>query len=291
MKYITLAEMGKAVRQNIHKIPRDIDFVIGIPRSGVLAASIVCEYLNCPLIDLDSFCAGAKPTGGARLRYWEPRHTEGKKKVLVVDDTTWDGRSKRTAKAKLQPFLDDYDFIFMVVFLEGPGKSYVDFWLEDVTMYTNNFRDNVLYEWNIFHHNEGTMYGSMWDIDGVFCLDPPDERNTEKYLEYIKNATPLFIPTPTIGGICSYRLEKNRAVTEEWLSRNGVKYGSLQLFPADTWEQRNASGISPERFKADRYGAAQWAKIFFESDDWQARRIFELTGKQVYCIETNKMYG
>lgn len=290
MKFIALQELNNTIRTNLWKVPRDIDFIIGIPRSGILAASLIAEYINCPLIDIDSFCSGAKPTGGARLRYWKPKHTEGKKKVLVVDDTTWDGRSKIAAKRKLQPFAGDYDFVYCVVYLEGPGKGSVDFWLEDVTMYTNGFKENVLYEWNIIHHNENTMRGSMWDIDGVMCVNPPDERNEEEYLRYIKDATPLFIPTAPIGGICSYRLRRNADVTIGWLNKQGVRYASLSLFPAETWEERNASGISPEAFKARCFSMASWARLFIESDDLQAQRIFKLSGKPVYCTESNRMY-
>ena len=74
MKFITISEMSQTIRDNIWKVPRDIDFVIGIPRSGIICASIISEYLNCPLIDIDSFASGAKPTGGGRLRYWKPKH-------------------------------------------------------------------------------------------------------------------------------------------------------------------------------------------------------------------------
>lgn len=291
MKYVTVAELDTAVRKNLWKVPRDIDFIIGVPRSGVLAGSLIAEYLNCPLIDVDSFCAGAKPTGGSRLRYWKPKHTEGRKKVLVVDDTVWDGRQKRASRNKLSRFLNEYEFLYLVVFLEGPGEGSVDIWLEDLRGYTNGFRDNVLYEWNIIHHNEGTMEASLYDIDGVFCVDPPDERDEEKYLAYIKDATPLFIPTPTVGGIISYRLEKNRAVTEEWLGRNGVTYRRLELFPANSWAERNASGVSPMKFKGDYYREARWAKLFIESSDLQAQEIARISGKPVYCVETNKLYG
>lgn len=290
MKFITLQEMNEAIRKNLWKIPRDIDFCLGIPRSGILAASIICEYLNCPLVDVDSFCEGAKPTGGARLRYWKPKHPTGKKKVLVVDDTVWGGGSKRTAKMKLQKFSDEYDFLYLVVFLEGPGKSSVDIYLEDVTMYTNNFRDNVIYEWNIIHHNENTMAGSMWDIDGVMCVNPPDERNEKEYQAYIGEATPLFIPTAPIGGICSYRLRKNADATIEWLNKQGVNYRNLSLFPADSWEERNASGISPYVFKARCYAESKWANLFIESDDLQAKEIARLSGKPVYCVESNRLY-
>jgi len=290
MKYITVAEMDRTIRANIWKVPRDIDFVMGIPRSGVLAASLIAEYLNCPLIDKDSFCSGAKPTGGTRLRYWKPRHPQGKKKVLVVDDTVFDGRQKRKTKAELSRFSADYDFVYMVVYLEGPARDSIDIWLEDVSMYTNGFRDIVLYEWNIFHHNEDIMAKSIYDIDGVLCVNPPDERSGKEYLDYIADATPLFVPTAPLGGIVSYRLESNRAVTEDWLKRNGVQYRRLVLFGADSWDARNASGISPARFKGDYYRDAAWANLFVESDDMQAREIHLISGKAVYCVETNRMY-
>lgn len=291
MKYITLREMNDAIRKNLWKIPRDIDFILGIPRSGVLAGSIIAEHLNCPMTDVDAFCSGAKPTGGARLRYWKPKHATGRKKVLVVDDTVWNGGSKTTARKKLEPYASDYEFIYLVVFLEGPGESSVDIWLEDVRQYTNGFRETVLYEWNIVNHNENTMYASIYDIDGVLCLDPPDERNAVEYQRYIKDATPLFIPTPTVGAIVTYRLSSNAEVTKEWLGRQGVTYRRIEFFPADTWEERHASGISPERYKADYYRNAGWAKLFVESDDAQARKIFEMTGKPVYCVGTNRMYA
>ena len=67
MKYITLHDLTTTVRNNIYKIPHDIDFVIGIPRSGIIVGSIISEFLNVPLIDIDSYCAGSKPTGGNRL--------------------------------------------------------------------------------------------------------------------------------------------------------------------------------------------------------------------------------
>ena len=39
MKFVTLADLAATIRRNVHKIPHDVDFVIGIPRSGIIAAS------------------------------------------------------------------------------------------------------------------------------------------------------------------------------------------------------------------------------------------------------------
>ena len=284
--------MSQTIRDNIWKVPRDIDFIIGIPRSGIICASIISEYLNCPLIDIDSFASGAKPTGGGRLRYWKPKHGDGeKKKVLVVDDTVFNGGSKKIAKEKLRPFMDEYEFVFLVVYLEGFAKGSIDIYLEDVSMYTNNFREAVLYEWNIFHHNEDTMLHCIYDIDGVLCVNPPDERNEKEYIDYIKDAKPLFIPTTTIGALCTYRLSKNQELTKEWLKKAGVSYRYLIMFNANSWDERNKSGISPEEMKSQFYMSQSWARLFVESDDHQAQCIFKNTGKPVYCVESNKLYS
>ena len=64
MKYITLSELSKTIRENLWKIPRDIDFIITIPRSGTIAGAIISEFLNVPMIEIDAFINGVKPTGG-----------------------------------------------------------------------------------------------------------------------------------------------------------------------------------------------------------------------------------
>ena len=87
MKYVTLSELSLTIRRNVQKIPHDVDFVIGIPRSGIIAASIIAEFLNAPLIDIDSFIFGAKPTGGRRVRF-HPYQYRLKPRVLVVDEAT-----------------------------------------------------------------------------------------------------------------------------------------------------------------------------------------------------------
>ena len=290
MKYITIAEMAETIRKNFYKIPHDIDFVIGIPRSGIMCASIISEFLNVPLIDVNSFVHGDSPTGGLRLKY-SKQYNRKKKKALVVDDTVFNGTNNNKVRQQLEPLKEKYDFVYMVVYLEGRGIDCVDLYLEDVRKYTDNFTSIVLYEWNIFHHHEGFMSKCMYDIDGVLCVNPPDERNEKEYIDYIKNAVPLFTPTVKIGEIVSYRLSKNEPITKEWLNKNGIQYNKLTLFNANTWEERNRSGISPEKMKGNHYKQQNWAKLFVESDDFQAKKIFEISGKPVYCVESNKLYS
>lgn len=293
MYYITINDLNKAIRQNFHKIPHDIDLVIAVPRSGTIAASIICEYLNCPLSDIDSFCAGLPPSGGGRLRYFK-EHNNEKKKALIVDDTVYNGTSKKKVKEKLEQFKDKdkYEFIYLVAYLEGnKGANDVDIYLEDIRWMGSNVNEPVLYEWNIFHHNEFTMLRTIFDIDGVFNVDPPDERNEKEYIEFIKNAPPLFVPTCPIGTILTYRLSKNKEITINWLKEHNIRYNNLIMFNAQTWEERNNSGITPELLKGNYYKNDTNSILFIESNDFQARRIHNISKKPVYCVDTNTFYN
>lgn len=288
MKYITISDLSETIRKNIWKIPRDIDFIIGVPRSGMIAASMIASYLNIPLIDVNSYVAGMSPAGGRRLRFFASSHKTSNK-VLVIDDTVYSGVSMNNTKSILSN-INDKKLIYMCVYLEGPGNSSVDIYLEDVRMYTNQIDRFVLYEWNILQHNEGQMAKYLFDIDGVFCVEPPDERDENVYLQYIKNATPLFIPRTPIGGIITYRLEKNRKITEQWLTQQGIRYNELMMFPAYSWDERHHDHIPSEQYKAAYYKQHDNYKLFIESSDYQAKRIFEITKKPIYCVETNKLY-
>lgn len=288
MKYITFADFAATIRQNFAKVPHDVDFVVGVPRSGVIAGGIIAEYLNIPLIDVDSFAFGAKPTGGRRMKY----HISSgrlRPRVLVVDDTVYHGQTMEKTREKLKPFAGRYEFIYMAVYREGPYAD-VDLWLEDVRPSYGPDGAFALYEWNIFHHLPKFMSECIYDIDGVLCAEPPDDRTEQPYREYIGDAVPLFIPSSKVGELVTYRIEANEVVTRQWLDRRGIQYDRLTMFPARTREERGTSGTGPARFKAEIYAARSWARLFVESNDHLAQKIASLTGKMVYCVETNKLY-
>lgn len=288
MEYITINDLNNTIRKNLWKIPRDIDFVITIPRSGSIAGSIISSYLNLPMIDIEGYMHDIKPYGGGRIGYYNANH-KTYNRALVVDDTVCNGKAMNEAKKKLSS-KTGVELVYMCVYLEGRASNTVNFYLEDIRNKTENYKKVVLYEWNLFQHYEFVMLKCLYDIDGVFCLDPPDERRTEDYLQYIQNATPLFIPRTKIGGIITYRLIKNQEITKNWLKSNGISYNRLIMFDAQTWDERNNKGISPGRYKGEYYKTHNEFELFVESDDNQAREIASISHKPVYCVETNKMY-
>ena len=271
----------------MYKIPHDVDIVVGIPRSGMIPAAIISENLNIPLIDIYSFCNGnINGFGGGRYASFGKKIKSGK--VLVVDDTVWSGNSKKEAKELLKKYEGQFTFIYLVPYLEGPAEDQIDIFLEDVRPYTHNFSTCVLYEWNLFNHYKVT--NSIFDMDGVLCVDPPDERNTKEYEEYIQNATPLVLPTPTIKSIVTYRLDKYRDITVNWLIKNNIKCANLVMFKANSWDERNSFCVPPSMFKAQFYQSSD-AELFIESETDQAEQIYAITHKPVYCYKNNTMYG
>lgn len=280
MKYITISDLSDTIRRNIWKIPHDIDFIIGIPRSGMIAASIIASYLNVPLIDINSYLLGLKPYGGARLNAFVNKHQETNK-VLIVDDTIFNGTTINNVKKYVSN--KPHNFIYLCVYAEGNGLNNADIYLEDVRSQVDSKLGIVLYEWNILQHHDVVLEKCLYDMDGVLCLDPPDERNEEEYINYIKNATPLFIPRGTIGGILTYRLVKNKEITQEWLKNNRVTYYKLMMFNANSWEERHNTNISPEQYKGETYKNSNY-ELFVESNEQQAINIANISNKPVYVL-------
>lgn len=284
MVYTSYSDLVNCIRRNVWKVPSDVDLIVGIPRSGMIPTLMIAELLHKPCADLDSFIDGRLMRCGRRERIMRQGDV---KKVLVLDDTVWVGNAMRRAKACIERIAADYDIIYGCIYAEGKdAKSMVDIYFEDI------YREGEhtwLYEWNILHHYEHNTKKMMFDIDGVLCKEPPDERDRDAYETYLPNAIPMVIPTTLVGALVTYRLEKYRTATEAWMSRHGVSYGKLIMHNAPDYDTRRASE-SPAQYKARIYSNETWAVLFVESSARQSEQIFKLTGKPVFCYENGKMY-
>lgn len=284
MQFITYSQLVQDIRDNIYKIPNDIDVIVGVPRSGMIPTLIIAEYLNKKCVDLDSFLDNKYAYSmGLRGDYVR----DGKSnKVLVLDDTCCTGSAMNRVKEKLKDFSQNFEIIYGCIYCEQPeSKNNIDIYLKDVS--NNNL---VIQEWNILHRYHWLNQRSIWDIDGLVCKEPPDETNTIEYEQYISNAVPMIIPSSPIAAFCTYRLEKYRQVTQEWLQKYNVPYNQLIMFPSENSVQRN-NWVSPSQYKSEIYLNLQYCVLFVESDDYQAQEIYNITHKNVFCYSTGKLYG
>jgi len=279
MNYRSISDMNDAIVSNLHRLPRDFDLVVGVPRSGVLAATLVSLAANIPMTDLDSFLEGRIYTSGiTKRRAALDRKVCEMHKVLVIDDSIAGGNAMRDARARIQAAGIEGDFSYAAVFgleAEHPETDIVF----EVVLHPRMF------QWNFMHHK--FLGQCCVDIDGVLCLDPTEAENDDgpAYEKFLAEARPLHAPTHRIGWLVTSRLEKYRALTEAWLARNGIQYDQLIMLDLPSKAERQRLGAHGS-FKADFYRKSD-AILFIESEHAQALRITELSGKPVLCVETH----
>lgn len=281
INYRSIKDLNRVIVRGLSKLPRDIGLVVGIPRSGLLAATIVALHLNLPLTDLEGFLEGRLIQSGARLRKFERDHTAVfNGKTLIVDDSVLLGNAIRQAKQRIDEANRGHHVIYCAIFVSSRGRSAVDLYFEEI-------RGNRVFEWNFMH--SWIVRHSCVDIDGVLCEDPTDEQNDdgERYERFVLGARPLWVPSEKVGYLVTCRLEKYRSLTAQWLQRHAVHYGKLIMMDFPTKEARQASG-KHAAFKADVYKSTD-TLLFIESSSKQAREIARVARKPVLCVETQQM--
>lgn len=279
MNYRSVADLNSAIKQWIPELPMDLDLIVGIPRSGLLAANLLALYLNLPLTDVEGLCEGRLLSAGRRLA-GEYLDLSERRNILVVDDSVNSGSQMKEVREILLRADLPHQIYYAAVYITPQGSKHVDFWHEVVDT-------PRVFEWNVMHHS--ILTNSCVDIDGVLCRDPTEWENDdgENYQRFLANVKPLIVPTQTIGWLVTCRLEKYRELTEKWLKKHNIRYKQLIMMDLPDKETRVALG-SHASFKAAVYKKLD-ASLFIESSSKQAQEIVKLAGKPVLCTETGKM--
>ena len=283
MNFRTYEDLAKIVNNNLYRIPNDVDLVVGVPKSGLMVASMIALYLNLPLTDLDSLDDEKLFNSGIskKRKDWIKKPSQARK-ILVVDDSSASGVTCRKTKRFINKSKFKEKIIFLVVFVTDTTKKIPD-------MYFDVCQLPRMFEWNYMHH--GLLENACVDIDGVLCQDPTDEENDdgEKYIEFISNVKPRVVPTKTIKYLVTTRLEKYREYTEEWLKKNNIKFEELIMMDLPSKEERLKLG-NHGGFKGEEYKKKRDALIFIESNEHQAPIIANTSGKDVFCVDNGKFY-
>jgi uncharacterized HAD superfamily protein/adenine/guanine phosphoribosyltransferase-like PRPP-binding protein len=280
MNYRSISDMNDAILRNMHRVPRDIDLVVGVPRSGMIAAEFVALLANIRVTDLDSYVDGRVYTSGATKAAGMRKVANGRRKVLVLDDSINSGSAMSAARARVAETSADDDLTFAAVYGSKPDHSEADLVFETVPW-------PRMFQWNFMHHK--FLAQACIDIDGVLCHDPTAAENDdgEAYLRFLAEARPLYSMTRPLGTLVTSRLEKYRGPTEAWLAAHGVTYERLVMLdlPSKAERQRLAAHGS---FKGEYYRDSD-AFLFIESENRQAVRVAEIAGKPVLCLQTHRM--
>ena len=284
MEFRTYEDLNRVILQNMSKLPQDIDLIVGIPRSGLMVASMIALYRNLPLTSLDDFIEGrlftpgmTKPKDGWIADLHDAR------KILVVEDSVASGNSILQAKEKIKRYSQYADrCIYLAAYVQESSASLVDLYLEIL-------EQPRIFQWNFLQH--GFLIHACFDIDGVLCDDPSSKQNDDGpcYRDFLLHAPLKLKPQRPVKYLVTSRLEKYRSETEQWLAEHHIPYEQLIMMNVATAEERRRLG-NHARFKAEQYRKHKDAQLFIESEDTQAREIFRLTNKPVFCVDSQVYY-
>lgn len=282
MHYRSVADLNETILANLHRLPRDIDLVVGVPRSGLLAANLLSLMANIPLTDLDSLLDGRLYTPGTtKATARTTRPLEEMRRILILDDSISGGTAMARARERVARSGIAAEFIFAAVYATQPHHPEADMVFEQVPL-------PRIFQWNFMHHV--ALERACVDIDGVLCLDPTEDQNDDgdRYRQFLGDAIPLHATSRKIGWLVTSRLEKYRDLTEAWLKAQGIEYGELVMLDLPSKAERQRLGAHGS-FKAEVYRRTD-STLFIESEERQAEAIARLSGKPVLCIETNHMH-
>jgi hypoxanthine phosphoribosyltransferase len=286
----TFAQLHTLIQGNLHKIPRTIDLVVGIPRSGLIPATHIATSLNLPLVTLNdvshNITLGQIHSGREIQEIEVPEH------VLIVDDTSNSG-ARMTNATK-------------IVLKRWPKVGVTT--LVTCSAMNSKFSPNIallqtsvprMFAWNMFNHPELTQKIAV-DLDGVLCVDPTSKENDDgyKYKRFIKNAQLKCLPNIPVRAIVTGRLEKFRHETENWLRKNEVAYQELYMNDAKSAEDRRRTRVQVGELEVDQISDFKSRvllqvkpALFVESNTEQARRINAITGIGVYAFDDDRYFG
>lgn len=275
MNFVSFAELARDVSHWIEMNPlwRELAGVVGIPRSGMLPASMIALRLNLPLADFEYFMSN----GG---RFYPARHgradsyaplTDERRRILLVDDSVSAGSTMAWAFGELSRMRLPWQFDVAAVY--GPMDREFD------GSFYRRIPSPRMFEWN--WTRSAYLDDAMLDLDGVLCMDPEPNVTADRnrYEAWLPNAVPLHLPLRKFRAVVSARLERYREPTERWLTKWGIRYGDLYLINA-TEDERTKCDLH-WKHKASHYNLSA-SPLFVESCPVQAKKIHETTSKPVF---------
>lgn len=259
-RWITTSQLAADTLKMVKHIPASVTGIVGVPRSGMIPASILATHLNLPLYTLEG--TDIIHCGHGR-RFTEPAN--GTSQLLMVDDTVMLGS---TSKRRRLPKPN----LFGAVYKNPHAKAAVD-------VVGVELEPPHLLEWNFF--NSKFVEQCAFDMDGILCEDQKPPHN--------QPCVPLHLPRNyTIPAIITARFEKHRRITQVWLERHGIKYNDLIMGPwASESERDEPQAISKYKSAAFAKTGLQW---FVESCPIQSKEIAQMTGAWVICPPAGRVY-
>ena len=272
MNFITLKQLVEDTNNFASTLTSEYDFIIAIPRSGLIPGSILATRFGKPIASLTE-------SGNLFLLAHSNKTISveafDNTKALLIDDSVHSYTSMKKVLKSIREASYTIDIQQAAIYGNSTTPKQVKIFKE--------LSDPRIFEWNFMSHI--FLIKACCDIDGVLCRDPTEEENDDgkKYINFCKTVKPLFCPTKKINTLVTARLEKYRDITEDWLKNNNVLYDKLVMSQYKTKEERMFNKDYGQR-KAKVYASNDYM-LFIESNIRQAEEIAFITKKPVLCTD------
>lgn len=270
----SVSDLNREIVSNLHIIRKlKVDGVVGIPRSGMIPASLISTHLQLPLTDVHGLLNYNFNYKSNNFKTFE---TSKKLKILLVDDTINTGKAMNDTVSLIRSKLSNIEIVRFAIWKSEKTSH------NDIDLVCGICNTPRAFQWNLWNHNSSKDWAS--DLDGVICRNPTKEENDRgpKLEHFYKTADPLFLFQKPIKFIITARLEKYRAITQDWLSRHNVKYHQLIMkndIKANHWE-----------YKKDFLVLNKDISLYIESDVKQAKKIASNCFTPVWCVDNQTYY-
>lgn len=250
-------DLARDALKLIKFVPPDCKAIIGIPRSGMIPASILAAHLQLPLGELQTDGKIRLLGAGGRGKFSYTKDNTYSK-YFIVDDSCHGGGSLRKARAKCQE--PKQNCVWAVVYNRDNHKE-PDVWAVDL--------DHHSFDWNI--HNNGQVVGQtiIKGLSGGLAYSFDCFTNSERQIVPRLHKPPLVVAT------------QSKAYCEEWFKKWGIQVQNLIITDND----------SPVEFQKAKHYKASNCSIFFEPDNNQCQAIANLSKKPVINPITGEVFN
>lgn len=237
LRFRSLVDLHKAVHASVSSLP-SVDLIVGVPRSGLLPAILISDYLNLPLTDVDGLRNGyllrGSPSMSVRrdLQFVPDEAT----RILVIDDSVGHGTQIAATRASLSTLELSKTIYYAAVYVTPESRNLVDFAFEELPW-------GRYFGWNLMHRT--SLRNCCLDADGLLWPRHPSVGGDI--------ALPLWKPTKPVGCIVTKRSSHHRAATEQWLMRHQILFDRLVMAASPIRQTSSMSFASEARLKASAY--------------------------------------
>ena len=269
IRYRQVSEMCDRVSASLGMLPPDLDMVVGIPRSGMIAATLITLYRNLPMTDMEGLFEGRMIKSGHRSI--EQMNSDGRRcKALVIDDSVGSGSQMRAARERLKVLEDRFEFVFAAVYVTETGRELVDVAMEMCPT-------PRCFQWNVMNH----PYMAHACVDVLALLQPSVSERVmaSQKLCDLWDQIPLFKPKYKLASLVVPAEAAERQQVEQWMQQHGLSCERI-VFGGRDW-----AGYGKARHAAQHDLSLLMAYVYSRHDARRAASVAGLPTLSADCFE------